>query len=981
MTGQMNGLYALPPGVDFAAEVVAGLLDRMRDRPPEAMAAVTIYGNSGHTLRAIEDGFQRAGPLLLPRLRLIAELGSENRFPPPAPPLSRQLQLAQLVARGMAGDDTGQSVPALTRSLADLMAEMQAEGLDAQALEGIDAEDHAAHWQRALAFLRIAAAFHLEGAPVDREAQQRAASERLASDWAAGRNLPAGPVIVAGSTGSHGATRMFMQAVAALPEGAVILPALDPDTPDHVWDMLREGHEDHPQARFGPLVAACGRPRWWTRTPSSDPARNRLLSLALRPAPVTDQWVAEGPSLGDLDPAAAGMTLIEADSPAAEAGALAALIRDAVHRGQEVTLIAADRNLTRRVTAALDRWHIVPDDSAGVPLPLTAAGLFVRHIAGLPGRPLGIDTALILLKHPLTATGRGRRPRRAHLLHTRELELHLRRHGPAFPDGEALRKWGASPRRGKHYPARAAWADGIARLLDQTLPLIADAGPLPLPERAARHRRLAELWASGPDGDVEASALYAENAGEKLRAVLDHIALHAPAGPAMTARDFARLMSDQLQAQAVRADAAAHPLVRIRGPREARTEARGLVLLGGLNEGGWPQALDPDPWLSRPMRRQAGLTLPERRIGLAAHDFQIAMAAPRVVLSRAHRSDEAETIPSRWLNRLMNLMNGLGAQGGPAALTAMRARGQLWLDCAAALAAPGPDDEAPLSPRPSPRPPAPALREMSVTAVSQLIRDPYAIYARQVLRLRPLDPLRPEPDPAERGNVLHAIVQRFLSPPPQPHEAPEALLARLMAAADEVLAADVPWPSVRMFWRARIAGIADRLVRDEHDRLQAGTPLAVEKQYKTTIAGMNFALTAKPDRIDRLRDGRAVIYDYKSGKPSTRPQILTFDKQLPLEAAMAERGVFGEPMPVADLRYIRLGGEGETIAHDWDEDMQATWDQFVGLISAYLRGDHGFTARRAMERTGYGSDYDHLARYGEWSEADPPQPIKVGPRD
>ena len=43
-------------------------------------------------------------------------------------------------------------------------------------------------------------------------------------------------------------------------------------------------------------------------------------------------------------------------------------------------------------------------------------------------------------------------------------------------------------------------------------------------------------------------------------------------------------------------------------------------------------------------------------------------------------------------------------------------------------------------------------------------------------------------------------------------------------------------------------------------------------------------------------------------------------------------------------------GDGETIAHGWDDEMQQTWDQFVALISAYLRGEHGFTARRAMER-------------------------------
>lgn len=986
MRGPMRGLYALPPGADFAAELVRGLTDRMAPRPPEAMARVTIWCNSGHTLRAVESALHRhaagaGGAMLLPRLRLVADLGSDAGLPPPAAPLGRLLELSRLVAAALAARDEGQSVLAMSRSLAELMAEMQAEGLDASALDAIEAADHALHWQRALAFLRIAARFHLDPDAPDREALQRRAAERLAADWGAGINLPDGPVIVAGSTGSHGATRLFMQAVAALPEGAVILPGYDADTP---LDVLSEAAEDHPQARFAPLIAALGTPRPWTAAPAPAPARNRLVSLALRPAPVTDQWVAEGPGLGPLSPATESLTLIEADDPAAEAGAIAALIRDAVHHDRPVTLIAADRTLTRRVTAALDRWAIRPDDSAGAPLPLTAAGLFLRHVADLPLAPLDIAALLVLLKHPLTATGVGadetarRDMRRAHLLHTRELELELRRNGPVFPDGDALRRWGDRERRGAVDPARRDWAHGVAALLDDTLPLIAETGPLPLPERAARHRRIAEAWAAGPGGEAGASRLYAEQAGEKARAVLDHLARHAAEGPEMGAHDFAALLADQLQGQAVRAEADAHPLVRIRGPREARTEAVGLVILGGLNEGGWPQAPDPDPWLSRPMRRQAGLTLPERRIGLSAHDFQIAAAAPQVVLTRARRSDEAETIPSRWLGRLTNLLGGLPAQGGPQALAAMRARGQLWIDLAAALAAPTPGDIAPPAPRPSPRPPAPALRELSVTAVSRLIRDPYAVYAEKLLRLRPLDPLRPAPDAAERGNVLHDIVRRFLTPPPTALDSPETLRARLMAAADAVLADAVPWPSVRLFWHARIAGIADALMQDEHARLQQGAPLTVEQRHSLKLPGLDFTLTAKPDRIDRLSDGRAVIYDYKSGTPPTARQIRAFDKQLPLEAAMAERGAFGEPMQVADLRYIRLGGTGETVSRGWDEDMAATWDRFVTLISAYLRGDHGFTARRAMERSADISDHDHLSRYGEWSESDAPQQIEVG---
>ena len=56
------------------------------------------------------------------------------------------------------------------------------------------------------------------------------------------------------------------------------------------------------------------------------------------------------------------------------------------------------------------------------------------------------------------------------------------------------------------------------------------------------------------------------------------------------------------------------------------------------------------------------------------------------MLTRARRDGESETVPSRWLNRLSNLLGGLPGQQGPQALAAMRERGRRWLDLAAALA-------------------------------------------------------------------------------------------------------------------------------------------------------------------------------------------------------------------------------------------------------------------------------------------------------
>ena len=965
MADWQNGVFALPCGADFPGAFADGLIARMRGRPAQDMARVTVYANSGQSLMALRDALIWRGPIILPRLRLIADLGGGSA----TAPLARRLELGRLIDAALRAQPDlaqGQSVPELAASLAGLMAEMQLEGLGAEALDRIDASDHAQHWGRALAFLRIAAGYYLSDPPQDRESRQRVAAEHLAAAWARGEDLPDGPVVVAGSTGSHGATRDFMRAVARLPLGAVVLPGFDPDLPASVWEGLDARSEDHPQARYAPFVAEFGPPPDWVAGAAPDPARNRLISLALRPAPVTDQWIEEGPRLGPLPPATRHLTLIEAEQPGLEAAAVALVIRQAVEAGQPVTLIAADRMLTRRVQSALDRWGIIPDDSAGQPLPLTAPGLFLRHVADLYGAELMVDALLVLLKHPVTATGLGPDFRREHNRHTRDLELHLRKHGPAFPDGAALRAW-ADKGDDKSKP----WALWLAGLLDRIVPLAGDRAPRPLANRLRDLRALAEDLAAGPGGSAEASELWAKASGGLARAVLDQLDAHAAMGHALRPSEFRDLLHEQLQGQAVRQDVAAHPLVRFRGPREARTEAvgevAGLVILSGLNEGGWPQALPPDPWLSRPMRLAAGLTLPERRVGLAAHDFQQAVGAAQVILTRARRDAEAETIPSRWLNRLVNLLGGLPGQDGPRALADMRSRGQAWLDLAEAQARPR-DRVAP-APRPAPIPPAPALSEMSVTEVRTLIRDPYAVYARRVLGLRALDPLRPEPSAAERGNVLHDIMDRFLRGLPDLPETPEVMTARLLSITDAVLERDVPWPSARLFWRARIAGVADRLMADEALRLTQGRPVVIEDPGALAVPGAAFRLTARPDRLDLLTDGRVHVYDYKSGKPPSDKQIAHFDKQLPLEAAMVEMGGFGKlgPVPVAGISYIQLGGEGKTEPREFGPGFALeTWQGFVALIGLYLRGERGFVARLAMERTDHASDYDHLSRHGEW---------------
>src|SRR5690606_19280949 len=99
MSDWQPGLFALPPGVDFAHEFVAGLLERMRDQPPEAMARVTIYANASRTLTAMQAAFDAAGPMLMPRMRIVTDPGPAHDSGPLAAPLARRLQLARLIDR------------------------------------------------------------------------------------------------------------------------------------------------------------------------------------------------------------------------------------------------------------------------------------------------------------------------------------------------------------------------------------------------------------------------------------------------------------------------------------------------------------------------------------------------------------------------------------------------------------------------------------------------------------------------------------------------------------------------------------------------------------------------------------------------------------------------------------------------------------------------------------------------------------------
>jgi ATP-dependent helicase/nuclease subunit B len=963
-------VFGNPLGVDFAQNLVDGLLTRAKDMSPSDLARVEIYVNTTRMQRRIKEVFDAGPALLLPRVRLVTDLSDDPvslALPPAISPLTRRLELSVFVAKLMEKQPDLAPRAALydlSDSLANLMDEMQGEGVDPEAIARLDVSDQSGHWDRALQFLNIIAPyFGTDQEQPDKEARQRLVIEALAARWA--ETPPEHPIIVAGSTGSRGATALFMQAVAKLPQGAIILPGYDTDLPDAVWDTMADNMtaEDHPQFRFRRLMDLIGFGHadvtGWTDTRPVNPARNALVSLSLRPAPVTNQWLTDGPKLGDLIAPTAGLTLVEASSPRAEAETIALRLRQAAEDGITTALISPDRMLTRQVTAALDRWNIRPDDSAGTPLQLSPPGRFLRHVADLFGQPLNSEALLTLLKHPLCHS---EHPQRGdHLRHTRDLELHLRRYGPPFPSSENLRTWG------KDAADRAEWADWLAAL-------VADKGAVdmrPLAVCLDQHLALAEAFAAGPNA-TGSGGLWAEAAGREATRICENLRHSAPAGGDMSARDYAALFGAILGQGTVRDRDAGHPSILIWGTLEARVQGVDLTILGGMNDGVWPEAPAPDPWLNRVMRAKAGLLLPERRIGLSAHDYQQAIAGKEVWITRAKRSADAETVPSRWINRLTNLLSGLPDSNGPIALEAMKARGDLWAKKAAAISAP--NKRIAPAPRPAPCPPVDARPDqLSVTQIKTLIRDPFAIYARKVLQLSPLDPLVPTADAPLRGIIIHEILETFIK---KGHGAADR--DAFLEIAHAAFHAHCPWPTVRAQWVARIERIADAFLSDEDDRQARAIKSNTEVWGETVVGRTGVKLTCKADRIDLTQDDHALIYDYKTGVVPSKKQQETFDKQLLLEAAMVERGAFARlgKKPVDEAAFIGVNPAMKTIpAPLTDHPPDKVWAELETLFERWQTQDRGYTARLALFMKSDQSPYDHLSRYGEWDTNEAPAPV------
>ncbi|HQT76551.1 MAG TPA: double-strand break repair protein AddB [Rhodopila sp.] len=992
-------LYTVPPHTPFLDAIARGWLARGDD--PLTVSRGLILLPTRRSARALADAFLRVRegrPMLLPRITALGALDEAPLtlagaldLPPAVEPMHRLAALSRLILamNGHGGAPrTADRAWLLARELASLMDEAERAGIDlAERLPDAADPAFAAHWNETLTFLHIVTnawpAWLAENGVMNPAARQAALLEAQARAWE--DHPPDHPVLIAGTTAGIPAVARLLRVVARLPAGQVVLPHLDLAMDAAAWDALEPSHA---QAGLARLLADLGATRgdvqpWPHVTDGLVPDhRFAVLSRAMLPAVALHDWMDRAPVPVD------GLSRLTAADQQQEAQAIALVLRDALETpGARGALVTPDRDLAGRVAAALLRFGIIADDSAGEPLGDTPPAVFLRLLVRAVADHLAPVPLLAVLKHPLAAAGLTPMACREA---ARTLETLCLR-GPRPAEGiKGLRKAVAQTGTKTGAKTRAKTGDtraGDTRLTEFLARLETCLEPalrfetamaIPPAEALTAVIQAAERLAATPDSDGPAR-LWAGEEGqalaERLATVRDAVGIL----PDLQRGTLPGLLDAVLEGAVVRSRRALrgrggteHPRIFIWGLLEARLQAADLIVLGGLAETVWPPMAEPGPWLSRPMRAKVGLPAPEEAVGQAAHDFLSACcSAPQVVLSCPVRRDSAPAVPARWLTRLDMFLAGRDG-----ALAEHPAAG--W---ARALDLPS-GDPVPVRP-PQPRPPLHLRpRRLSVTAIETWLRDPYAIHARHILKLEALAPLDQGTDASDYGSIVHAGLHRFLEA--NGANWPADAAARLRTDMANALGSAGLRPALVAWWAPRLERIADWIAAVETARRQERPPVRIAAEVAGGIdlvrPGGVFRLHGRADRVEVYEDGTLAILDYKTGRPPTQNEVdAGLAPQLLLEAAIAAEAGFPDLAgTAAQLIYWHLSGGIEpgkayplfrdATASIPDAVAQAT-ERLCALIDDFDRPERAYLSRPHPDHGARFSDYEQLARVAEWSSA------------
>jgi ATP-dependent helicase/nuclease subunit B len=985
-------VYTIPAARNFLDTVAGGVLAQTGG-DPLALADYTILVPSRDVAAALRQAFieQAQKPLgILPQITTLADIddrefslkiGAQQKLaktllkvPPAVSRLERQIILAQEIMKieGMASSP--QKAMSLGAELGRFLDDVQRQDVSLDSLEALVPVQFKSQWAKTAEFLKIITdvwpAKLAEMQRLDPEARRTIIMQIQAEHW---RLHPADkPVLAVGFADTGAALAILLKSVAALPQGAIILQGLDSGLDAGEWESVGEGHPAyHHKALLQTLEVGREAVQEWGADSALDKnnlERQKLLSLAMRPS--------DGNSSVNIGVQALnGLDFIISATEQEEAGVIALKLRETLETaGRKTILVTADRSLARRVSARLRAWQIEVADEAGLPLAHTPTGIFLNATATMAAEEWAPIALLEALKHPLAGLGDSKENFRKTVAALEDAVLHGVRPDTGAEGMTRALTIAFNRAVKKKDPADKALLLAFTEKLQQAGAEFFDAmkSPVPAPFGALleAHIRFAETLAA-TDTMTGTARLWGNTEGKKAADFLSQLRDAAEQMPAMTGRDYADVLQGLLRDVRMDIPKAQHPFLRIVTPEQAQFIKADTVIIGGMNNGVFPPELQDNPWLSPDMMRRLKLPSTESAIGRAAHCFVQAASQPEVLLSRAQRSGNAPAVESLFMTRLRMVLKqaGLKEKGFDKNLTPKTS----LPDIHAALQKPA---QTVLLEPPSPTP-AIELRpkQLPVTAIEALMRDPYSVYAKYILQLRPKQSIDPSPGASERGIFTHAALDAFVKK--YPRQFPDNAVEELLKIGQETFQTRMDNPAVRAFWWPRFERIAEWFVAFESERRALSKTIGSEVQgrIEMDMGDSVFTLTALADRIDRGQNDALTVIDYKTGSVPTQKSVaLGFSPQLTLEALIAFSGGFKgiDAGSVGKIQYWKLtggrpAGTVTEVKGDVQELVAGARQGVEDLIRTFNDPATPYLSSPRPEWAPRYNDYQHLSRVDEWN--------------
>jgi ATP-dependent helicase/nuclease subunit B len=973
----MGNIYTIAANQSFFDNLVAGIDKRFGSDNPN-FSDIIVLVPSRRAVKELRASFLRyfqGKALLLPNIHAIGDIDEEEislnilldsnnllEIPPPVTSVEQQILLSNLILEHHKHKSiTIEQAIDLARDLAAFLAELQREEIDILKLNNLVAEEVAIHWQQIMEFLNLIT-IHWpnilkEKNKIDPVNYRNQLVKNQQLVWQ--KNPPNKTIIAAGSTGTIKSTSNLLKAILDLPKGIVILPAVDIMIDEASWHKI---DEFHPQYNIKKIlkyfnVNRCQLQAWHEDYFFCNNNRLKLLSEALRCANSSEQW-------NDLfaieEEAFSNLNLVVCDNLQYEAQTIALIIRHYLHNPkQTIALVTNERALAQRVISILTRYDIDIDDSAGIELSITPPMAYLRLIASMIESNFTPISMLSALKHPLASGGLKVEAFRNLI---REIELLVMRGVRIKPGFQGI-----------IYSLKKLNKKDLADYLLTLFPKNSNFIKLMSLQKAnfkeilLSHLSFAEALA-GNEQQSGDQLLWQGDIGLSCVEFIRQLIESCGDLNLIPTKSYTKLFDNFLVGKVYRPRYGRHPRVTILSPTESRFFYHDVIIMGALNEGNWPENVKTGPWISRTMRHNLGLPSLERKIGQLAFDFYYLSCAKEVYYTRSLKVDGAETVPSRFLLRLTTLLKKFGKD---------LSNQSKWQNYIRLLNQPSlvqgysaPSAKPDIKYRP---------KKLSVTDIEKLMRDPYSIYAKHILKLKKLDVIDADPGAADFGNFVHKSLEYF-SLHLKDSCTKDMWYNSLIEAGYKILSGLLDRPAIYALWWTRYERIAKWIAINEQT-IDINKSIYIETTGKMifNFANKDFTLTAKADRMEIDPLGDIFIIDYKTGTvPSLKNVIKGISPQMILEALIASNNGFVNQdkfnaYKVTKLNYIYLSGgkvpaEEIELKVDIEKLVEQAKDGLQRLILAFMDKEVSYLASPLSDRVLRYNNYEHLARNKEWIE-------------